>query len=95
MPQILHRYHAALVISHSSRYPVPDCRQTGDFLYYRFHGPGKMFASSYTERALFRWAREMESFLAKKRDVYAFFNNDSGGYAQQNAKSLAEKIVSS
>ena len=95
MLEILRKHRAALVISHSSRYPVPDCRHTADFAYYRFHGPKKLFASSYSDRALLGWARQMKLFLAEKHDVYAFFNNDSGGYAPKNARVLAGKVMNS
>jgi uncharacterized protein YecE (DUF72 family) len=35
----------------------------------------------------------MKAFLQKGRDVYAYFNNDAGGYAVANAATLI-RIVS-
>src|ERR1700738_3423383 len=48
MLAVLRNHHAALVISHSSRYPVPEIAATSDFVYFRFHGPTELFASSYS-----------------------------------------------
>lgn len=76
MLALLRRHRAALVISHSTRYPVPDIATTADFTYFRFHGPRKMFASSYSKPELCRWADQMRTLLRQRREVYAYFNND-------------------
>ena len=88
MLAILRNHRAALVISHSSRYPVPEIAATSDFVYFRFHGPTEMFASSYSDADLRDWAEKMKTFLGMQRDVYAYFNNDSGGHAPRNAQIL-------
>jgi uncharacterized protein YecE (DUF72 family) len=95
MMAILRQHCAALVISHSSRYPVPEVEATSDFVYFRFHGPRKMFASSYTDTELQEWANTMKAFLERRRDVYAYFNNDSGGHAPRNAQALLRQLASS
>ena len=94
MRAVLRKHRAALVISHSSRYPVPEVGATSDFVYFRFHGPGKMFASSYTDAELQTWAKTMKAFLERRRDVYAYFNNDSGGHAPRNAQALLRHLES-
>ena len=95
MLAVLRRHRAALVISHSSRYPVPEVEATAAFVYFRFHGPGKMFASSYSDAELQGSAKTIRAFLEKRRDVYAYFNNDSGGYAPRNAEGLLRHLESS
>ena len=95
MLAVLRRHRAALVISHSSRYPVPEVDATADFVYFRFHGPGKMFASSYSDAELQGSAKTISAFLEKRRDVYAYFNNDSGGHAPRNAEGLLRHLESS
>lgn len=58
-------------------------------LYLRFHGPGRLYASPYSKAQLaayVRWAREL---LPADGELYAFFNNDVGGYALGNAKEFA------
>jgi len=88
MVRLLRRHRVALVISHSSRYPVPSVVATGRFAYFRFHGPKKLFASSYSEAELHDWATQMKKMLKRGFDVYAYFNNDVGGRAVANARSL-------
>jgi uncharacterized protein YecE (DUF72 family) len=88
MRAVLRQHRAALVISHSSRYPVPEVEATSDFVYFRFHGPRKMFASSYSDAELQTWAKTMKAFLERRHNAYAYFNNDSGGHAPRNAQTL-------
>jgi uncharacterized protein YecE (DUF72 family) len=94
MLRLLRRHRAALVISHSSRYPLPEVSPTSDFMYFRFHGPKEMFASSYSAAALRNWAITMKRFLGRRRDVYAYFNNDAGGYAPRDAQALLQQLQS-
>jgi len=88
MLSILRKYRASLVISHSSRYPVPDVIATAPFVYFRFHGPREMFASSYSDAELRTWANAMRSMIEMGNDVYAYFNNDACGDAVPNALKL-------
>jgi uncharacterized protein YecE (DUF72 family) len=62
--------------------------------YFRFHGPEKAYASSYTEEQLRSWADTIRDLMAKKEieEAYCYFNNDFHGYAIQNAKQLAEYL---
>ena len=94
MLALLHKHRVALVISHSSRYPVPEITATTNFVYFRFHGPKAMFASSYSDAELRDWARIMKSFMRTRHDVYAYFNNDSGGHAPRNAQVLLQQFRS-
>lgn len=93
MLAVLRNHRAALVISHSSRYPVPEAAATSDFVYFRFHGPTEMFASSYPDADLCDWAEKMKAVLGMQRDVYAYFNNDSGGHAPRNAQVLLQELL--
>jgi uncharacterized protein YecE (DUF72 family) len=88
MLRLLRRHRVALVISHSSRYPVPRVLATGGFAYFRFHGPRELFASSYSEAELRAWGTQMKKLLKRGFDVYVYFNNDVGGYAIANARTL-------
>lgn len=94
MLALLGKHRAALVISHSSRYPVPEITATSTFMYFRFHGPTALFASSYSDAQLCDWARIMKSFMRTRRDVYAYFNNDAGGHAPRNAQVLLQQLRS-
>jgi uncharacterized protein YecE (DUF72 family) len=60
---------------------------TADFVYVRRHGAGGP-SGAYRASALARDARQIRGWLAQGRDVYAFFNNDGGGAAVRNARTL-------
>jgi uncharacterized protein YecE (DUF72 family) len=62
------------------------CRITGPAVYVRFHG-GVSHAGDYSAETLKVWARRIRSWR-RDRQVYAYFNNDVGGYALQNAATL-------
>jgi uncharacterized protein YecE (DUF72 family) len=94
MLALLRSHRAALVISQSSKYPVPEVIATSDFVYLRFHGPREMFSSSYSDSELGQWANKMNAFLRAGHDVYAYFNNDSGGHAPRNAQVLIRELQS-
>lgn len=89
---LLRKYGAALVISHSSKYPAPPPQATADFAYFRFHGPREMFASSYTDAQLEEWANRAAALSRDTHSIFAYFNNDSGGHAPRNARDLRRKI---
>ena len=59
---------------------------TADWVYLRFHGDH--YAGSYSAQALSGAARRIRSHLDEGRDVYAYFNNDIGGHAVQDAQDL-------
>lgn len=87
--ELLARHGAALVLGDSSRYPRAPS-PAGPFVYLRFHGPGALFASSYSDVELQEWAVRIREWLADGRDVCAYFNNDAGGCAVRNALRLSE-----
>jgi uncharacterized protein YecE (DUF72 family) len=62
----------------------------GPFVYVRFHGTSGAYQGSYPARHLRRWAARIAGWAAAGRDVYAYFNNDPGGAAPQNARTLIE-----
>jgi len=62
---------------------------TADFTYVRLHGPGEIaYAGSYSDAALKKWARQIESWRQELKDVYVYFNNDIGGCAVKDAMKL-------
>jgi uncharacterized protein YecE (DUF72 family) len=91
--ELLRRYEAALVIPHSTRYPSPpETTVTAPFTYLRFHGPEAMCASCYPEDQLRQWSITVRRFLDTATDVYAYFNNDIGGHAVSNARTLKRMV---
>ncbi len=66
-------------------------RVTADAIYLRFHGD-PTHAGDYPEEHLAQWAERIEGWLSSGLDVYAYFNNDIGGYALRNAESLRRAL---
>ena len=88
--KILRKYKVAFVMGDSSVWPK-ERAFTADYSYVRFHGPAKVFASSYSEKQLEEWALFMKSQIKIKK-YYCYFNNDQSARAIDNAKYL-QKIL--
>ncbi len=89
--QQLKNHNAAFVFAHSSRYPYPEDEPiTADFIYLRFHGPEKLFASKYDKPWLENFAQKIKQWNKNGLDIYTYFNNDVHGYAIENASTLIE-----
>jgi uncharacterized protein YecE (DUF72 family) len=88
---LLNQYHAGFVINDSNRWPAREV-VTGGCMYVRFHGPATLYASLYSIEALGAWVSKIRPRLLQN-DVYAYFNNDYGGRALQNASELRALLV--
>lgn len=87
---LMKQYNIAFVISQSAAgFPYTE-KVTAQHVYVRFHGPGKLYASSYTDEQLLHYAHLFKQWKKQGHSVWAFFNNDVGGYAIDNAKKLIE-----
>ncbi len=91
---LLKKYNACLCIAHSARFPC--LREvTSNFLYLRFHGGESLYSSNYSDRELKEWVKFAKSFSAsggRNKDIFAFFNNDTYGYAVKNALRFRELL---
>jgi uncharacterized protein YecE (DUF72 family) len=90
--EVLRKYNVALVAGQSSRWPE-ERQVTADIAYIRMHGPGKLFASSYSIEQLQEWADYIKSISSNVKRIYVYFNNDFHGYALENAKELMALLV--
>lgn len=88
---ILKKYGVALVIQDSSNWPVSE-EITTNFTYLRFHGRGSLYSSDYSDQELEEWAKKIKRWQKQNLDVFAYFNNDVGGYAIKNAQTLKELV---
>ena len=88
---LLRRWGAALCIADSPQYPRHDV-VTADFVYIRFHGRTKLFASNYSNPELADEAVGIRRYLRHGLDVYAYFNNDAQGHAVRNAATLRRMV---
>ncbi len=62
-------------------------RVTTSMVYLRFHGDPS-HGGNYPHAALEAWAGHIAEWRGQGLDVFAYFNNDIGGYALENAKTL-------
>jgi uncharacterized protein YecE (DUF72 family) len=89
--QILRKYNAGLCIFDMPDFTCPVVA-TADFAYVRFHGSTALYSSSYTDKELADWADKLAGLAANLKEVYIYFNNDVGGFAIENAKSIRDYL---
>lgn len=89
--RLLDQYRAGFVISDTSHFPTREV-VTGGLVYIRYHGPEKLYASSYTDEQLSQWADKIAAYLTE-HDVYAYFNNDYDGRALRDSVRLREMVA--
>lgn len=80
----------AIFCSISAPHLPDDLIQTTDTLYVRFHGVNNWYRYDYSTEELNAWAKQIRASRAK--EVWAYFNNDSGGSAFRNAQTLREVL---
>ena len=61
---------------------------TANFTYIRFHGTTGRYAGNYPEPLLRSWANKIQLWARDLSEVFAYFNNDVGGHAIRNARTL-------
>jgi uncharacterized protein YecE (DUF72 family) len=90
--EILKSHNAALCIHDLGAKQSP-IKLTADFTYVRFHGPTEAkYAGSYSTQVLKNWAKTIQDWNQNLSAVYAYFNNDVGGFAPRNAEKLKELL---
>ncbi len=67
---------------------------TTGFVYVRLHGPDHqhLYAGSYSDDDLRWWSGRIVEWQAIGHDVFLYFNNDGGGNAVRNARTLMEMM---
>ena len=67
---------------------------TGPLAYVRFHGPtATAYRGRYGKRRLRPWADTIGEFSSAGREVFAYFNNDAGGAALDDARDLLDLLA--
>jgi uncharacterized protein YecE (DUF72 family) len=84
---LLHTHNVAICLHDWSSQPWPE-EMTANFTYVRFHGTSGRYAGNYPDHILRQWAERIQSWSGKLRQVFTYFNNDVGGHALRNARSL-------
>ncbi|MFG1749462.1 DUF72 domain-containing protein [Streptosporangium sandarakinum] len=83
--EVLSAHGAALCWADRLGRPVSPLWRTADWGYLRFHEGRALPRPSYGDAALRSWLRRLDREWGRDRDVYVYFNNDSGGAAVRNA----------
>lgn len=92
--RVLERHGAALCIH--DLLPDHPFERTADWTYVRFHGPDALhhpYAGAYTARRLRGPARTLAAWRDEGTDVYAYFNNDQGAHAWNDAHWLDQRLA--
>jgi len=87
---LLRQHDVALCIADSGgRFPSYECL-TAEFVYLRFHGGERLYASRYSKEQMSQW---VEKLAAWRRPAFVYFNNDFHGYAAENAAELKQELA--
>lgn len=92
--RLLERHDASYVVTSGAGLRcIP--RATGRLVYVRMHGPDQqaMYHGSYPDHELCRWADRIRGWHDEGRDVDIYFNNDLGGHAVRNARTLRQLLA--
>jgi uncharacterized protein YecE (DUF72 family) len=90
--EVMRRHGVACVLADTAgRWPKVEVA-TADFMYVRLHGDKELYVSGYSDAALDEWAAKCRGWLAAGLDVFAYFDNDSKGYAPYDAMRLIERL---
>lgn len=84
---LMKKHGITLVFSQADMLPYHE-EVTAKDIYLRFHGPTSLYSSSYSDEVLEDYAEKFAAWADEGHRVWAFFNNDVGGHALDNAKKL-------
>jgi uncharacterized protein YecE (DUF72 family) len=86
---LLAQYEAAYCIMSGAHLPCL-LRCTAPFVYVRLHGPDQqhLYGGRYSDDDLRWWADRIKEWQRSGKEVFVYFNNDGGGHAVYNARTL-------
>jgi uncharacterized protein YecE (DUF72 family) len=88
--RLMERYGVAHCIHDMQPLKIP-ARVTAAPVYVRLHGD-QAHGGDYQEAALEAWARQISEWRRQRLDVFVYFNNDIGGYALEDARTLRKML---
>jgi uncharacterized protein YecE (DUF72 family) len=88
---LLRSHGVALCIGDHPERPWQTHDVTADFSFVRFHYGKRGRRGNYSEKELDDWAGELRR-LARRAEVFAYFNNDWQGFAVRNAWGMRERV---
>jgi uncharacterized protein YecE (DUF72 family) len=87
----LRAHGVALVIGDHPERPWQPHELTADFSFVRLHYGHRGRRGNHSATELDEWARELKR-LARRAEVFAYFNNDWEGFAVRNARGMRERL---
>jgi uncharacterized protein YecE (DUF72 family) len=85
-------YHRVALCLHDMQGAATDKVVIGPFVYTRFHFGTQKYGGRYDDRRLDQWAGWLADRAASGLEVFAYFNNDTGGHAPRDAVRLRSVI---
>jgi uncharacterized protein YecE (DUF72 family) len=86
--KVLGDHDAALCLADRGSRPVVPLVATASWGYVRFHAGRAEPPPHYGRASLCTWAERIRRLWPNNEDVYAYFNNDTGGWAVRDAEEL-------
>lgn len=84
--------HGAGFVTHDLVGLVSPRWASGRTAYVRFHGTGGKYRGRYSEEQMAEWAKWLSDQQAAGRSAWAYFNNDIGGDAIEDARMLSRLL---
>jgi uncharacterized protein YecE (DUF72 family) len=88
---VLKSYNIALCLHDFSQRKITPVI-TADFTYMRLHGPTGRYGGSYDNETLQHYADMLQEMAHHQKALFVYFNNDTEGYAVQNARTLLQLL---
>lgn len=89
---LMKKHKITLVFAQSEKFPYYE-EITAKDIFVRFHGPGSLYSSSYSDEILKEYALKFGEWVKQGHTVWAFFNNDVGGHALHNGAKLKQFVA--
>ena len=89
--ELLRKYKVALCL-HDMQGSATGRTVVGPFIYVRFHHGTAKYGGRYPDDRLDEWADWLAERLGDGMDVFAYFNNDTGGHAPRDAVRLRDRL---
>jgi uncharacterized protein YecE (DUF72 family) len=88
---LLRKYKVALCL-HDMQGSATGKLTVGPFIYVRFHHGTTKYGGRYPDERLDEWADWLAERAADGLNVFAYFNNDTGGHAPRDAVRLRDRL---
>ncbi|WP_353720437.1 DUF72 domain-containing protein [Dyadobacter sp. 676] len=89
--RLMKKHRVSLVFSQADKFPYLE-EITAKDIYLRFHGPTSLYSSPYSDEVMEEYAGKFAAWAEEGHRVWAFFNNDVGGHALDNARKLQQLV---